>query len=132
MPLMSPTTGLVVVVFACVYFGMGIGRWPGLMLDRTGIALIGAIILIVAFFLLNFKYLQMGLAYEILNIIGSLGIGISLPPGTSQFQAFQTTKVGGTGLGLVISQRLAERHGGSLTLLSSGAEGTAFVLRLPL
>ena len=40
MPLMSPTTGLVVVVFACVYFGMGIGRWPGLMLDRTGIVLI--------------------------------------------------------------------------------------------
>ena len=44
---MSPTTGLVVVVFACVYFGMGIGRWPGLMLDRTGIALIGAIILVL-------------------------------------------------------------------------------------
>lgn len=38
---------------------------------------VGAIILIVAFFLLNFKYLQMGLTYEILNIIGSLGIGIA-------------------------------------------------------
>lgn len=62
----------------------------------------------------------------------SVGSGLALPPGTSQFQPFQTTKAEGTGLGLVISQRLAERHGGSLTLLSSGPEGTAFALRLPL
>ncbi|MFL5335227.1 MAG: SLC13 family permease, partial [Geminicoccaceae bacterium] len=46
MPLIPPTTG-VVVVFACVYLGMGIGRWPGLMLDRTGIALVGAIVLVL-------------------------------------------------------------------------------------
>ena len=41
-------TALVVIVFACVYLGMALGRWPGLMLDRTGIALVGAIILILA------------------------------------------------------------------------------------
>ena len=35
-------------VFACVYLGMALGRWPGLMLDRTGIALVGAIVLILA------------------------------------------------------------------------------------
>ena len=34
-------------VFACVYLGMALGRWPGLMLDRTGIALVGAIVLIL-------------------------------------------------------------------------------------
>jgi Na+/H+ antiporter NhaD/arsenite permease-like protein len=34
---------LVVGVFAAVYLGMALGRWPGLALDRTGIALIGAI-----------------------------------------------------------------------------------------
>jgi Na+/H+ antiporter NhaD/arsenite permease-like protein len=28
-------TGLVLVVFAAVYLGMAIGRWPGLKLDRT-------------------------------------------------------------------------------------------------
>ena len=41
-------TTLVVLVFACVYLGMALGRWPGLMLDRTGIALVGAIVLILA------------------------------------------------------------------------------------
>jgi Na+/H+ antiporter NhaD/arsenite permease-like protein len=38
-------TGLVVVVFAAVYLGMVVGRWPGLQVDRTGIALLGAIVL---------------------------------------------------------------------------------------
>ena len=38
-------TGLVLVVFAAVYVGMAIGRWPGLKVDRTGIALVGAILL---------------------------------------------------------------------------------------
>ena len=38
---------LVASVFACVYLGMALGRWPGLMLDRTGIALVGAIVLIL-------------------------------------------------------------------------------------
>ena len=41
-------TTLVVAVFACVYLGMALGRWPGLMLDRTGIALVGAIVLVLA------------------------------------------------------------------------------------
>ena len=38
-------TALVLVVFAAVYLGMAIGRWPGLEVDRTGIALLGAILL---------------------------------------------------------------------------------------
>ena len=38
-------TALVLVVFAAVYLGMAIGRWPGLKVDRTGIALLGAIVL---------------------------------------------------------------------------------------
>jgi Na+/H+ antiporter NhaD/arsenite permease-like protein len=38
-------TGLVLIVFAAVYLGMAIGRWPGLKVDRTGIALLGAIVL---------------------------------------------------------------------------------------
>jgi Na+/H+ antiporter NhaD/arsenite permease-like protein len=38
-------TGLVLVVFVAVYLGMAIGRWPGLRVDRTGIALLGAIVL---------------------------------------------------------------------------------------
>ena len=38
---------LVTSVFVCVYLGMALGQWPGLMLDRTGIALVGAIVLIL-------------------------------------------------------------------------------------
>ncbi len=42
------TGWLVGLVFAGVYAGMALGRWPGLALDRTGVALIGAILLFVA------------------------------------------------------------------------------------
>ena len=38
-------TALILVVFAAVYLGMAVGRWPGLKLDRTGVALLGAIAL---------------------------------------------------------------------------------------
>lgn len=38
-------TLLVVIVFLSVYVGMALGRWPGLKIDRTGIALLGAIAL---------------------------------------------------------------------------------------
>jgi Na+/H+ antiporter NhaD/arsenite permease-like protein len=38
-------TTLVLLVFGAVYLGMALGRWPGLRVDRTGIALLGAIVL---------------------------------------------------------------------------------------
>ncbi len=37
---------LIVAVFIATYIGMAFGRWPGLAIDRTGIALIGAIVLV--------------------------------------------------------------------------------------
>jgi len=39
------TTFVILVVFAAVYAGMALGRWPGLRIDRTGIAVLGAILL---------------------------------------------------------------------------------------
>jgi len=39
---------LIIVVFIVTYLGMAFGRWPGLAIDRTGIALIGAIVLVAA------------------------------------------------------------------------------------
>ena len=39
---------LVLAVFIATYLGMAFGRWPGLAIDRTGIALIGAIVLVAA------------------------------------------------------------------------------------
>jgi len=38
-------TVFVLAVFAVVYVSMAIGRWPGLQIDRTGIALLGALVL---------------------------------------------------------------------------------------
>jgi Na+/H+ antiporter NhaD/arsenite permease-like protein len=38
-------TLVVVAIFLSVYVGMALGRWPGLKIDRTGIALLGAIVL---------------------------------------------------------------------------------------
>jgi hypothetical protein len=38
---------LVLAVFAVVYAGMFLGRLPGLALDRTGIALLGANLIVV-------------------------------------------------------------------------------------
>jgi Na+/H+ antiporter NhaD/arsenite permease-like protein len=42
---MQYTTLLVVATFIAVYVGMALGRWPGLKIDRTGIAVLGAIFL---------------------------------------------------------------------------------------
>lgn len=39
---------VVLLVFCAVYAGMILGRFPGLALDRTGIALLGAVVLIAA------------------------------------------------------------------------------------
>src|SRR6187399_3309160 len=39
---------LTVVIFILVYVGMMLGRLPRLQLDRTGVALLGAIVLVAA------------------------------------------------------------------------------------
>lgn len=38
-------TILIITIFLLVYLGMALGRFPGLQIDRTGIALLGAVIL---------------------------------------------------------------------------------------
>ncbi len=61
--------------------------------------------------------------------------GQGIPEGQENniFDPFFTTKaVGdGTGLGLYISRRIAQEHGGNLELAATGPEGTSFVLTLP-
>ena len=39
-------TTLSVAVFILVYLGMALGRVPGLAIDRTGVALLGLIVLL--------------------------------------------------------------------------------------
>jgi PAS domain S-box-containing protein len=47
------------------------------------------------------------------------------------FEPFFTTKPGGTGLGLPVSQRIIQDHGGAIRAVSSLERGTEFVITLP-
>ena len=50
----------------------------------------------------------------------------------SLFEPFFSTKPGGTGLGLAVSQKIVQEHGGDITATSSLAGGTRFTIRIPL
>jgi hypothetical protein len=39
---------LTLAIFAASYAGLGLGRLPGLRVDRTGVAIIGAAVMVVA------------------------------------------------------------------------------------
>ncbi len=47
------------------------------------------------------------------------------------FQPYYSTKKGGTGLGLATSRRIAEEHGGALTVHTEPGKGSDFVITLP-
>ena len=51
-------TLLVIAIFLSVYVGMALGRWPGLKVDRTGIALVGALVLCSTGLVTNAMVLQ--------------------------------------------------------------------------
>lgn len=67
-------------------------------------------------------------------LIRDTGPGIDEKLSRRLFEPFATTKAGGSGLGLVLSRRIAEKHGGALLLLppAAGQRGARFLLRLPL
>jgi two-component system sensor histidine kinase HydH len=47
------------------------------------------------------------------------------------FEPFWTNKAQGTGLGLALCKKVAEEHGGSLTVESNVGGGTEFIVTLP-
>lgn len=59
------------------------------------------------------------------------GPGIAPDQLGSIFEAYQTTKNEGTGLGLLIVQRIIREHGGQIEVDSRPGKGTTFVLYLP-
>ena len=60
------------------------------------------------------------------------GIGMDRETREKAFSLFYSSKGGeGTGLGLFISNKIAQAHGGSITLESKLGEGTRFIVALP-
>lgn len=69
--------------------------------------------------------------------VSDTGIGIDPADLTKLFQPFQqldssfTRKYQGTGLGLALSQKLAQLQGGNITVSSAPGAGSCFILSLP-
>ncbi len=59
------------------------------------------------------------------------GAGIGLEEREKIFEPFYSTKDRGSGLGLCISQRIVDEHGGSIRVEAPEGGGTSFVIELP-
>ena len=64
-------------------------------------------------------------------IFSDNGPGMSAETRSRVFEPFYTTKTKGTGLGMAISRRLVEAHGGRIEVGESSAPGTKIVITLP-
>lgn len=60
------------------------------------------------------------------------GPGVPADVATKLFRPFFTTKLRGTGLGLSLSKKFIERHGGTIELSAAAGGGAAFIVHLPL
>lgn len=59
------------------------------------------------------------------------GCGVPEDIADTLFDPFVTKKEGGTGLGLPLSKRIAEAHGGTISFESAPESGTVFTVSLP-
>ncbi len=84
---------LVLLVFVAVYVGMMLGRWPGLALDRTGAALLGAVVLLAS------DRLTTGQAWASIDV-PTIGLLLGLMIVSAQFRL--------AGVYDVMTRRLAE------------------------
>ena len=67
-------------------------------------------------------------------VIDVIDTGSGIPPEQVAriFQAYYTTRKGGTGIGLAMARRIAEEHGGSIGVRSEVGKGSDFYITLPL
>jgi signal transduction histidine kinase len=72
-----------------------------------------------------------GVDSEVEIQVSDTGLGMPQASLERAFEPFFSTKKGGTGLGLSVSQQILQAHGGSLSCQSESGRGTTFVLRLP-
>jgi signal transduction histidine kinase/CheY-like chemotaxis protein len=73
---------------------------------------------------------------EVAITVADSGVGIAAEHHTLVFEEFRqlgdaAQRKAGTGLGLALTRRLVEAHGGSVSLQSSLGEGSRFTVRLP-
>ncbi len=59
------------------------------------------------------------------------GVGMDDATASKMFEAFYSTKPGGSGLGLPTTAKLIEAHGGTITVQSELGRGTRFTIELP-
>lgn len=69
--------------------------------------------------------------FVVINVVDT-GAGIDQQQINRVLEPYFSTKKGGTGLGLPTVRRVAEDHGGTLTMQSEPGKGTQFSLRLPI
>lgn len=63
--------------------------------------------------------------------VSDTGVGMDEDTVNHIFDPFYTRKAKGIGLGLAVSRRIVEAHGGTIAVRSAPGEGTTFAVRLP-
>jgi signal transduction histidine kinase len=69
---------------------------------------------------------------EVEIVITDTGIGMTKEALGKIFTPLYTTKAKGIGLGLAISRRIVEAHGGSISVQSKTGEGSCFRVKIPI
>lgn len=63
--------------------------------------------------------------------VKDLGSGIDEEEKSRVFEPFYSKKKGGMGIGLYLTRKIVEAHGGDIDLVSSAQNGTTFTIRIP-
>lgn len=72
-----------------------------------------------------------GLGDRVAVYLTDTGVGMSDDTASKMFEAFYSTKPGGSGLGLPTTAKIIEAHGGAITVQSELGRGTRFTIELP-
>ena len=70
--------------------------------------------------------------HNVILSISDEGGGISESQIKKVFQPFFSTRTQGSGLGLPISKKIIEKHGGRISVKSEAGKGTTFTIELPI
>lgn len=74
---------------------------------------------------------QVDVKHEQMVQVSVRDFGVGLPPDIDVFEAFQSTKQTGMGMGLSISRTIIESHGGKIWVEAAPPRGTIFYFTLP-